>query len=253
MTLLHTFHGARVRRVIDPSDTVVAEHAHDWPMLSLFVMGGYRNFTEHGERAIAQPSFVFYRRGEPHRNLVGETGFEQIEIEFDPAWLGHTRLPSEPLLMRVGGRSGAVARALVADCGAALSDDAFRDKIRRMFLIARSETARARPDWVKKVDLILRTDPQRPIAALAADVGISPAWIGAAYRRHAGEGLQQATARYRVERASRLLRETGSALVDIAADTGFCDQSHMNRVFHRVLGRAPTTIRADRDTFRNRH
>jgi hypothetical protein len=65
MSVLFSFGGARVRRVLDPCRAVVAEHAHDWPLISLYVMGGYQNVTEHGEREIAGPSVLFYRPGPP--------------------------------------------------------------------------------------------------------------------------------------------------------------------------------------------
>src|ERR1700728_4459285 len=112
MSVLLDFRGVRVRRVLDPSRAVVAEHARDWPMISLYVMGGYRNVTDCGEREIAGPSMVFYRPGAGHRNVAGETGFEQIEIEFDPAWLGASALPPQAVLTRVGGTCGALARSL---------------------------------------------------------------------------------------------------------------------------------------------
>lgn len=85
--MMHEFSGARVRRVIDRSGARVPEHAHDWPLLSLFVMGSYSNHTEMGEQFIAGPSAVLYAAGATHCNIAGADGFEQIEIEFDPAWL----------------------------------------------------------------------------------------------------------------------------------------------------------------------
>ena len=33
-------------------------------------------------------------------------------------------------------------------------------------------------------------------------------------------------------------------------EAGFCDQSHMSRVFRRVLGRSPSAVRDDRREFR---
>lgn len=35
--MLHEFSGASIRRVVDRSGARVPEHAHDWPLLSLFV------------------------------------------------------------------------------------------------------------------------------------------------------------------------------------------------------------------------
>ena len=110
MSELLRFDGAVVRRIIDPSRAIVAEHAHDWPVLSLYVMGEYRNATERGERVIGGPSFVLYGRGARHRNTAGQSGFEQIEIEFDPAWLGTFAMPTDSVVLRIGGASGALAR-----------------------------------------------------------------------------------------------------------------------------------------------
>lgn len=75
---LRSFSGASVRRVIDYSHACVAEHAHDWPLLSLFVIGSYWNRTELGEHFICGPSAIFYRAGAAHRNRVAEHGFRRI-------------------------------------------------------------------------------------------------------------------------------------------------------------------------------
>jgi hypothetical protein len=109
--------GASVRRVIDRSHARVPEHAHDWPLLSIFILGGHSNQTEFGERVIAGPSAILYRAGAAHRNIVGSAGFEQIEIEFDPAWLGRSLIPDAPVSRWLGGRSGAEARTLAKFCG----------------------------------------------------------------------------------------------------------------------------------------
>lgn len=81
------FGGATIRRVIDRSDACVPEHAHDWPVLSIFLLGRCLNETELGETLIAEPSAIFYRAGAAHRNAVGRVGFEQIDIEVDAEWL----------------------------------------------------------------------------------------------------------------------------------------------------------------------
>jgi AraC family transcriptional regulator len=247
MSIVHRFAGAVVRRTIDPSRARVAEHAHDWPTLSLYVMGDYRNVTEYGEHAVAGPSFVFYAKGAIHRNEIGVSGFEQLEVEFDPDWLGQSGLPREPVLLRIGGGSGARARQLVAACSTALPEEYLRDAMRG--LLSAAEDARA-PSWIGRVDAALRVDPSYRIGELARDVGVSPAWIGPAYRRWTGQSIKQTVARLRVEHAARLLRESDRSMSQIAREADFCDQSHMNRLFRRVLGRPPTTVRAERLGFR---
>ena len=61
--MLRSFTGASVRRVIDRSHACVPEHAHDWPVLSLLVIGSYFNETEAGQKFISASSTVSYLAG----------------------------------------------------------------------------------------------------------------------------------------------------------------------------------------------
>src|SRR5260221_3800958 len=112
MNTLHQSSGVIVRRVVDLSDARVPEHAHDWPVLSIFVLGSYLNQTELGRRLIDGPSAVLYRAGSAHRNTALSVGFEQIEIEFDPEWLGRTPVSSTPGSHLIGGAFGVHVRVL---------------------------------------------------------------------------------------------------------------------------------------------
>lgn len=47
----------------------------------------------------------------------------------------------------------------------------------------------------------------------------------------------------RLERARQLIRESRAALAEIAAATGFADQSHLSRCFQRAFGIAPSYYR----------
>jgi AraC family transcriptional regulator len=247
--MLRSFSGATVRRVIDRSGAVVPEHAHDWPVLSLFVMGGYLNAVEPGEIFIAGPSAVLYRAGAAHSNAAAGDGFEQLEIEFDPAWLG-ADLPAAPVSRWIGGRVGADACRLARLCGDAVSEAALGAAVRRFLESAGRASAPCAEGWIAEVGRRLRGDPGIHARELARTVRRHPAWLGTAYRRATGEGVAAAAARFRVERAARLLRETDLAPAGIAAEAGFCDQSHMSRSFRRVLGRPPSAVRADRLAFR---
>jgi AraC-like DNA-binding protein len=250
MEVLRQFIGATIRRVVDRSCSSVPEHAHERPVLSLFVVGGYSNLTEIGEAVIAAPSAILYRAGAAHRNTVGPTGFEQIEIEFDPPWLGRRRLPDVPVSRWVGGRAGAEVRTLARLCSEDVDEERLRAAVRQFVERAAREPARAAPAWVGAVTRRLREDPSARVERLADDVGRHPSWLGAAYKRATGEGPLQAATRFRVERAVRMLRETDLPAACIADEAGFCDQSHMHRAFRRVLGRAPSAVRTDRRCFR---
>jgi AraC-like DNA-binding protein len=219
-------------------------------VLSIFVLGGYLNETELGETLIAGPSAIFYRAGAAHRNAIGSVGFEQIEIEFDAAWLGHALMPAMPVSRWLGGRTGAEARKLARFYALETDEPRLRAALRGFVQGANSQTEREVPSWVHTIHRRLRNDTTLGVNALAREVGRHPSWLGTAYRKATGEGLMDTAARFRVECAARALRETNHSCAYIANEAGFCDQSHMNRTFRRLLGRAPSELRDDRTGFR---
>ena len=247
---LHHFTGAFVSRVIDRSHTRVPEHAHDWPVVSVYVIGSYLNETEIGEKFINAPSVVFYRSGAAHRNTVAADGFEQIEIEFDPAWLGRSFLPAMPVKRWLGADTNTARRALLDACGSNGSEVRLCAALRQFLEGVHPEPEAEAPGWLGTLVQRLRNDTTLRVKDLARAVDRHPSWIGSAYRRATGEGLQETAARFRVERAANLLRETELPCARVASEAGFCDQSHMNRTFRRVLGRSPTEVKADRLSFR---
>lgn len=248
--MLRSFSGASVRRVIDHSHACVAEHAHDWPLLSLFVIGSYWNRTELGEHFICGPSAIFYRAGAAHCNRVAEHGFEQIEIEFDPSWLGSALLPAAPVTLWVGGPVGCGARSLVRACAEG-SEGHVRAALQGFLDKAGAQLDREPPSWIGTITRRLSEDTTLRVSELARVASRHPSWVGSAYRLATGEGLQETAARLRVERATRLLRESSEPYAFIAAEAGFCDQSHMNRSFRRILGRTPAAVREERRSFRD--
>jgi AraC family transcriptional regulator len=248
--VLRSFSGALVRRVIDRSHTCVPEHAHDWPVISLFVIGSYLNQTEAGTRFICGPSAVFYRAGAGHRNTTAGLGFEQIEIEFDPRWLGRLVLPRLPVTLWVGGRAGREARDLAHACEREASEKYLRAALQRLLNGAAPPPEREPATWIGTLTRRLNEDTTLKVSDLAAEVRRHPSWVGSAYRQATGEGLPETAARFRVERAARLLRETDQPYASVAFEAGFCDQSHMNRTFRCVLGRTPAAVREERREFR---
>ena len=241
--------GCSIRRVVDRSGTSVPEHAHEWAVLSIFVMGSYLNETELGRSFIAGPSAVLYRPGVAHRNTIGPVGFEQIEVEFDPDWLGDHVLPPSAV-SRWHGRRSATASLLAHACNEEATDAVVRTAVQHFIARAMHESEHASPEWVGHVTRRLRAEPAVSAVKLAEDVRRHPSWLGTAFKRATGEGLREAAARFRVEHAARLLRETDDTCASIAAAAGFCYQSHMIWTFQRALGRLPSAVRKDRQNLR---
>lgn len=245
---LRTVPGARAVRIIDAGHTHVGEHAHDWAVLSLYLTGEVRNRTDDGTVSIGSPAAVFYRAGDAHENAIGHRGFEQVQIEFDPAWLAEDKDWLGDRQRRwVGGRVAMAATSLArlwACPGASEAQLALATS--RFFAAARRHgRVRKPPSWVPAVARRLHSVRPPSTRALAGELGLHPGWMAEGYREAMGEGVGETARRRRVEAAAGLLRTTAAPAAEIAIAAGFCDQSHMIRAFRAVLGRTPAQVRTE--------
>jgi AraC-like DNA-binding protein/PAS domain-containing protein len=81
------------------------------------------------------------------------------------------------------------------------------------------------------------------LAALAAMSGLSTYHFARAFHQSVGTPPHSYVLRRRLEHVEHLLRETQLPLSEIALATGFSDQSHLARHFHRLTGVSPSVAR----------
>jgi AraC family transcriptional regulator len=81
---------------------------------------------------------------------------------------------------------------------------------------------------------------------LAALARLNPSHFGRAFRNSVGEPPHEYVIRRRVERAQGLMLSTDASLSDIALDCGLADQSHLTRLFRRIVGESPSAWRRAR-------
>jgi AraC family transcriptional regulator len=242
------FGGAHAHRLVDAPGAALDEHAHDWPVLSIFVAGQVENRSELGTYIINSPWVMLYGARAPHANSIGVSGFEEIQIEFDPMWLGMTGI-NELRRPRhwIGGEVAAAGRRLGALwCNAATSESQLREAS-TAFLAAAQRTERRPPPplWITSVICRLKEQPTISSAELGDEFGLNVHWVRQAYRLALGEGIHETARRAKVEAAATMLRRTALGAAEISALVGFCDQSHMIRCFLSVLGRTPSQVRSE--------
>lgn len=78
-------------------------------------------------------------------------------------------------------------------------------------------------------------------AAVAAEVGITQAYLNRLFRRAVGLPPSAYVRQRRLQVAKALIR-SGADLAGAAADAGFADQSHMTREFRRIQGVTPSAV-----------
>lgn len=91
-------------------------------------------------------------------------------------------------------------------------------------------------------------NPDRPVQALAALLGVSPRQL---QRRVAAAVGYPAKTFQRIARLQRLLalaRRAPAPLARLALDAGFADQAHMTREVHALAGRTPSQLLGVADT-----
>ncbi|MGH8631354.1 MAG: helix-turn-helix domain-containing protein [Burkholderiales bacterium] len=78
---------------------------------------------------------------------------------------------------------------------------------------------------------------------MAVAAGLSPFHFARLFKSTTGFTPHGYLVRIRVERVKELLSRCDRTMTEIAAEAGFADQSHMSKVFRRVMGGTPTEFR----------
>ncbi|WP_119168244.1 helix-turn-helix domain-containing protein [Algihabitans albus] len=81
------------------------------------------------------------------------------------------------------------------------------------------------------------------LEAMAAEVNLSVSSFARHFKRSLGSAPYAYVIERRLERARRLLAETGRSVKDVAAICGFADQAHLTRLFARHYGTTPSVFR----------
>src|SRR5262249_9017384 len=81
------------------------------------------------------------------------------------------------------------------------------------------------------------------VASLASEAGMSRSAYAQRFKELVGEAPLEYLTRWRMYRASRLLRESSSKLVNVAQAVGYDSDGAFNRAFRRVIGVAPGEYR----------
>ena len=92
--------------------------------------------------------------------------------------------------------------------------------------------------------VVANLDAPIDVAALANIAGRSPFHFSRVFARSVGMTPHRWVVQLRLQRAIELVREGRSGLAEIAARTGFADQSHLSRWLRRVHGVSPTRLLA---------
>jgi AraC-like DNA-binding protein len=166
----------------------------------------------------------------------GEPELPRGSLSVSPA------LDLEHRLLLASARRGADPHELV-ERAIVLTARALEQADPRRVTAGRPRTARARAALVHGAREALAEDPKRSLSELAGALFVSPHHLSRIFRAMTGETISRHRMRLRARNALERLAGGEDDLAQLAADTGFADQSHLCRVMRQETGYAPSALR----------
>lgn len=237
-----------------PPRYAAPKHAHEHAFCYLMLSGSCTEAYAGRTRNIGSPDLVFHPAGETHANDWHAAGGGCFHVEFGPQWLRRVREHS-PVLDRPAefhrGPPVWLATRLYDEFRQPDTVSPLAVEGLTLELIVRTarETAAARagrpPAWLRRVEEILAERFRDPpgLTELAREADVHPVHLATVFRRHLRCTPGEYVRRRRVDYACGRLIRTAAPLAEVAADAGFCHQSHFCRVFRVVTGMTPGAYR----------
>ena len=232
----------------------LTRHRHERAYYCLVVAGEFSESCDGYDHEGKAWTLIFRPAGEEHTQEFGTRGARCLNVEVSPAWLERHRIPVSIPSNRMelhAGRPGLAARLYrefqVDDAVRHLALEGLVAELVVASVRASRDSDRAVPTWFRASRELLEARLLSPptLEQFAQAVGVHPARLARAFRRHLRCSPAEYVRRRRLQRASQALRETDLPLSQIALDTGFCDQSHLTRAFRRELNTTPAAFRAE--------
>ena len=229
----------------------VPMHSHEDMFLSLLLRGRYCEWVD-GQAIEYEPlTVVFHPERCEHRDEIKAPGSLFFAVVARPELLGgherrHRALRSVRDL-RGGPTVWAMLRLLETlrrePPEALLCEEPVGEIVDE--LLGRPQPSAIRPRWLARVEERLQAEYRSPVSlgALATSAGVHPVHLSRVFRRHHGGSIRAFVHQLRVLHACRLIAGDCCSLAEAALESGFCDQSHMTRVFVGVAGMTPSAYR----------
>lgn len=247
--------GFRFLEVVHDAHLVLTPHSHEHASLCCVLRGGFQEWMDGVHFEPGPLDLLVEPRGVPHRSAFGSEPTSSLIIEVESPSLDARLREVGPLL----GSPGLLRSARLSSLGRILhtefqlEDDAATLAMEGLALelVAAAsrfcDEARCRftPPWLARVAEQVRSGFRTRLELdwLAREAGVHPVHLARTFRKHYGESIGAHVRRLRVHWCADRLCKTKDSLASIAAQAGFCDQSHMARSFKHVFGCSPSHYR----------
>jgi AraC family transcriptional regulator len=229
----------------------VPPHTHEHAYFSLLVEGSYHE-TSAGATIVYDPfTVVFHAPLMEHTDTIGPAGGRFFMVELEPRWMeaiSARPIPEQVVELRGGDAAWLMSRLyqefLTRGATSELSMESLLYELCATVLELDALPTHE-PPWMAEVDRSIQRSFTDSISLreIAAEVGVHPSHLCRAFHRFRGRSIGDYVMGLRMQLACRRVVETEWPLYDVAAEAGFTDQSHMTRIFKRLVGATPGAYR----------
>ena len=249
--------GFHVARIVFPPNLTLPLHSHPHATVAVILRGAFEGTTRSASHPCPTGSMLTEPAGEDHGNRFAPAGATVFVVQPDPA-RAELLEPFAALLDRFDYRQNGFVSGLARRASGELSASdavapfALEGLVLELLATAArvrhpngSHIGRGRPLWLDEARDLLHAAPGQSLRVdeVAEAIGVHPVHLTRTFRAHFGVSVGAYLRNLRLEQAAQALAGSTSTIADIAAQTGFYDQSHFTRTFKRKYGLTPHDYR----------
>lgn len=247
------FDGLNVSEVAYRPSQRLKLHAHADAIFSMVLEGFSLERVGRDAFHVAPSLFRYHPPEEMHANLVGPTGWRLFNVEVPAHWIdvsGDVTLRQRGLAL-TGGPLAMLMRQMLREFRLGASNSRLVIEGLALELVAEATRADAvdpicvKSRWLARVIDRINSEfaRQLTLGELASAEAVHPTQLARCFRHRFNCTVGDYVRRVRVAFACRQLRSTEVPLHELAAQAGFCNQSHFGRSFKAVVGVTPAQYR----------
>jgi len=244
-----TFSKTTILDITYEANLSTPKHEDGYHRISMVLRGKLKE-KACGKEVFAQCGSIVIKPGDlAHQNVFGtkesriisvsfkDGSFKEIAGEQSIDWSWHQGLPTANIAFQA-------ARELTKVTKEEDLYDCIVDLLAQLQEASKHSKKEA-PYWLNLIEERMKDEFSTPLKTkdLATWLDIHPVYLARIFRRHHGCSVKCYLQNLRVSQAVQDLSDGKKALVQIALDAGFSDQSHMTRLFQKGMNTSPGVFR----------